>query len=524
MRPSLRVALAFTALFASACGQKIAVQNYRDREDSTKKHAQAFAAAKKLGDEAGSAGEKAAMSYVKTYFDRLGLETVVRSVPLVNMTPLSTVMQVSSASGLMLARPENGVDYLLGAGHQIEQIDVHAGVVFVGYGILSPEYTRDDYKGLDVRGKVVLVLEGTPRTGNQDTLGKLGEAYYGRRFYKFAEGRRHGAAAVLIIHGAYQPWDLMAKQSVGVEINIASEPGNAAAKSDVEGWVSQPYARRLMKAAGLDYDQLVMEARELAFQPSVLQNTVIDINLTYKVDRVSTSQIIAVLRGQTQEYVMLSSQWNGLPLVLREPDTPRAVDGADILAGLSGDGSGSAVVMETARRIVATRQKPLRSLVFTISTCLKPGVMGLEHYADHPPFPLSKTIAQIFIDQAWPTAANQGVGKIGTSADDALSQMMRDEAMAQKRNLVADQNVERRFYYKYSQTAFASHGVPTLYITTPPQLDLPKLMGAPKINTDSHPLNDADLDLDAILLTKITTRVANVTNWRSRTFPLTPVR
>jgi len=178
-----------------------------------------------------------------------------------------------------------------------------------------------------------------------------------------------------------------------------------------------------------------------------------------------------------------------------------------------GDGSGAAVLMETARRLVRQNPKPERSVVFMIATAVKPGIVALQHYARHPMFPLKQTIAHIFLDQASPTGAKEAVGKIGTDADDALSQMIRTSAIDQGRLVVLDQNQERRFYYKYSQSAFEN--VPTLYLTTPPQA-IPRVQSGapPTLEAPAEAGGEIDPDLDAVLLKNLITRVVEATNWR----------
>ena len=542
-RQALGAAVVVAAVLASACGHRIEGKSSKDGLDTARRHIDAFAAAEMLGDDAGGPGETAAMDYVRKHFETLGLEPVVRTVPLVQMTPTSTFARVTAADGQPLPlEPANGKDYLVWAGQQKAEVSVKSGAIFAGYGIVSPEYKRDDYKGVDVKGKIVVVLEGSPHTADRDDLGALGESYYGRRFYKFAEGWRQGAAAVLIVHGGLQSWDEMRQQATGAIIDIEADAINAESKAAVEGWLSLPAAMRLFGAARLDFNKQLTQARELAFQPVPLGNLQIEIRLTSTITRTVTRSVVGILRGQIPEYVMLASQWNGLPFVPNapaphEPAAAPVVKGVGMaiiaqemapggrkadtsrehasISGLTGDGSGGAVVLEAARRLVAQRRKPLRNIVFMVASALKPGVVALQHWVDHPMFPLNKTVGMVFIDQASPTEAKQGVGKIGTSSDDALSQMARTAAIGQGRLLVLDQNSERRFYYKYGQAAFGSRGVPTIYLTTPPQSLRRVQAGAPAatdLNDDAKV--EIDPDLDAMLLTTLVRRVADATNWR----------
>jgi Zn-dependent M28 family amino/carboxypeptidase len=539
-RPSW-AALLLTAMVASGCSEPIATAEHKDPGDTARKHIESFAGFEALGEDAGGPGESAAMKYVASYFETLGLETFTQSVPLVLMTPTSTFVQVSAKAGTVFAASGNGVAYVLWAGQQQEDVAARGGVAFVGYGIVSPEYDRDDYKDVDVKGKIVLMLEGSPHTADHDDLGELGEAYYGRQLYKFAEAARHGAIAAFIIHGEFEPWEDVVQQASGTIIDIAADV-TSATKCAVQGWLTLDATERLFHAAGLEYDKLREQAREVAFRPTVLADVAVDIKLGNSIARVDSHAVIAVQRGRTPEYIVAAARWNQLPF---HPGTPGSADHARALpilpaapsveivrtpaattlqmttarersraAAVSrGDGSGAAVLMETARRLVLQHPKPERTVVFMVATAVKPGIVALQHYARHPMFPLKQTIAHIFLDQASPTGAREAIGKIGTDADDALAQMIRTSAIDQGRLVVLDQNQERRFYYKYSQAAFEN--VPSLYLTTPPQ-SIPRVQsGAPP---ESEPTADAgsqvDPDLDAVLLKNLITRVVEATNWR----------
>jgi Zn-dependent M28 family amino/carboxypeptidase len=509
--------LALVAALHAACSQPTFPLVLPDLDDRAAEHIEAFAAAEKLSDGPGSEGEAMAVDYARKYFEEIGLETSVQSVPLLRMTPTSTFVEVIGPDGSAVFTSDATEDpnYLIWSGHENEQAAVLAGIVFAGYGIVSPEYTRDDYKGVDVTGKLVLVLEGTPHTADRDDLGVLGETYYSRPFYKFIEAKRHGAAAVIIVHEEVETWEEARRSDSGSLVDIATSPGAIADHAVVEGFLSPTAAGVLFGAAGLDVDILNQNARELSFQPTTLEGLQVDIKISSSIEELTSHNVIAVQRGQTPEWVMLSARWNSLPF--------------DSATG-PGGGSGASVVMETARRLVALDPLPMRGVVYTVSSAVAEGIVGLQYFTDHPSippapgsdkeeFPLDKTLGHIFLDHAVPDYPSHAVGKIGTGSGRVLAHMLRRAAIGQKRMVVLDQSADRRFYYSYSQSAFARHGVPTLYLTTPPDNE-----HLTPLQADQQTVSAAVevFDLDASLLVELLTMMANTTHFPRDPPPLRP--
>jgi Zn-dependent M28 family amino/carboxypeptidase len=520
--------LALVAAFHAACSQPTSPLVLPDLDDRAAEHIEAFAAAEKLGDGPGSEGETMAMEYARQYFEDIGLETSVQSVPLLRMTPMSTSVQVIGPGNVSVFGSDATDDpnYLIWSGHENEQAAVVGEIVFAGYGIVSPEYTRDDYKGVDVTGKLVLVLEGTPHTADRDDLGVLGETYYSQPFYKFIEAKRHGAAAVIIVHEDVETWEEARRSDDGSVIDIETSPGAIADHAVVEGFLSPAAAEVVFGSAGLDLDTLNHNARELSFQPTTLAGLRAEIEISSTIERLTSHDVIAVQRGQTPELLMLSARWNRLPF--------------DIATG-PGGGSGAAVVMETARRLVHMEKvarelgsetpEPRRGVVYMVSSGLAEGIVGLRYYADHPSIlptsgsekeelPLDKTIGHIFLDHAAPDQPSHAVGKIGSNSGRVLAHMLRSAAINQRRLVVLDQSAERRFYYSYSQSAFARRGVPTLYLTTPPDHEYLKPLQADE-QTEALAAPEG-FDLDASLLVELLTMMASTTHFPREPPPLRP--
>jgi len=491
-------------------------------------HMKEFTADDNPIDDPGSPGEVKAIQYAAAYMKSLGLQTTVQSVPLTQIVPTSVQIQVRGPKGGVINKDSSSSqDFIVWPGQQIDSVSVDAPVVFAGYGIVAPEFTRDDYKTVSVKGKIVVVLEGSPHTGERDDLGDMGETYYGTRYYKFTEAARHGAVAVLIVHtDTTTPWeDIRAEQSGAVVTIDKPATANDDPKAQVEGWLSAPAAERLFTFVGVDHQSMYQLARELAFQPIDIPGLTVSFNISSRKSRAVSQDVIAVLPGQSSEYIVLAGRWNRIdPAAWAHLLTPKRI--------VDDDGSGAATVMEAAAQIVRSGRKPVRTIVFMVTTALKPGIVGLRYYIDHPPaqLPVNRLAALLFLDQADMKGVNQRVGKIGDESDGALSQITREAAIERGRLVEIDPSTEKRFYYKFSQNTLADAGVRVLYLSTKPE-DAGKdrvlrqverqddVVGVPNAPSPIAIATSADPTRDAELISTITIRVANATNWPPRMEP-----
>lgn len=480
-------------------------------------------------DDPGSPGEVKAIQYAANYLHSLGLQTIIQSVPLTQIVPNSVQIEVRGPKGGVVTKTSaSSDDFIVWPGQQTESVSLEAGVVFAGYGIVAPEFNRDDFKTVDVKGKVVVVLEGSPRTGDRDDLGELGETYYGTRFYKFAEAARHGAAAVLIVHTeTTTPWSNIRNEQSGAVITI-DDPPNATdePKALIEGWLSAPAAERLFAFVGVDHQSMYQIALELAFRPIDIPGLTVSFNIASRKSRGVSQDVIAILPGETSDYIVLAGRWNRI-----DPTAWAHLLGQTHI--VEDDGSGAATVMEAAAQLTRRRQKPLRTIVFMITTALKPGILGLQYYIDHPPpqLPLANLSALIFLDQADMKGANQRVGKIGEESDGALAQITREAAIERGRLVELDPSPEKRFYYGFSQTALSADGVRVIYLSTRPDdagkdrvlRQVERQDDGVGANKTAAPISVAaamDPTRDAELLATIVLRVATATNWPPRIEPV----
>ena len=472
-------------------------------------------------------GEADAIEYARQYFTTLGLQQVtVQSVPLVRMTTTSSALRLNTPRGPFVIDPQ-GTQYVIWPGHQQATASFsEARIVFAGYGIVAPDFQRDDYKDVDVRGQMVLLIEGPPVVDGREELGAAGRAYYGRRFYKFAEAARHGAAGVVLIHQAQEPWDMVREEFGNGIVEIATEANALKQPAPIiEGMMTPVAATTLFSAVGLDLTILTRNAAELAFRPVQIPVITMDAELTSTVTTETARSAFGVLRGALDQHIVLTSRWNPVPMASLRGSAGATREGATAPPALmesleENAGSGASVVLETAAVLATARTKPRGSFVFGITTATADGIPGLTYYMDHPLLPTTSTVGHLFLDAGSRAGSEPPrVGQIGFSADGALSQLTRDEATLKGRVLVPDQDPARSFYYRANQWDLSSRSIPSLFVTFAPDNDR-KLRPRPLIGDDGQATRQRPED-DVWLLADLLARAASITAWRPQPPPPT---
>ncbi|HEY0684312.1 MAG TPA: M20/M25/M40 family metallo-hydrolase [Steroidobacter sp.] len=352
--------------------------------------------------------------------------------------------------------------YIAGSGVQDEKGSVkNAEVVFVGYGIQAPEFGWDDFKGQDLKGKVLLMLNNDPdwdpKLFNGDT-----RLYYGRWSYKYESAARQGAAGAIIIHttpSAGYPFQVVQSSWTGeqVELPAASEP-----RIQVKGWLTEEASRELAKLAGQDLDKLVEAAKSKDFQPVPLGVTT-SLEFKNKINRSSTGNVYGVLKGSdpalSEEYVIYSAHHDHLGV--GEPDA----EGDKIYNGAMDNASGVAQLLAIGKAFKALPQPPKRSIMLLFVAAEEQGLLGSKFYAEHPTVAPGKIAANINVDggNIWGRAKDiVFVGKGKSTIDDYVNAI----AKLQDRVVTADQFPDRGFFYRSDQFNFAKIGVPALYLDT----------------------------------------------------------
>ena len=438
-------------------------------------HIKVLASDKFQGRKPGSPGEELTGRYLEAQFKALGLKpgnpdgTYVQKVPLVGITGRNTEPLTVTKPGGAPVTFKWKDEVVAWTKHVAPTATVkHSDVVFVGYGVEAPEYTWDDFKGQDVKGKTLIMLVGDPPVPDPSDPSKLdpktfgGKAmtYYGRWTYKYEQGARKGAAAVLIVHEtgpAGYPFTVV-QGNLGERFDIVT-PDKNMGRADVEGWLSLDAAKRLIAMGGQDFDALKKQALSRDFKPVDL-GVQASIAISNKLRQVDSKNFVAKLDGSDpahkDELVVCTAHWDHFGI--GDP-----VNGDDIYNGARDNAAGVAATLEVARAFTQVQPQPRRSILFTIVTAEEQGLLGSQYYSVQPLYPLAKTLADINIDAPNVWGKTSDVTVIGMGASD-LDDYLQQAAQEAGRTLRPDPQSEKGFYYRSDHFNFAQQGVPALYI------------------------------------------------------------
>lgn len=340
------------------------------------------------------------------------------------------------------------------------EVDVsNAPLVFVGYGIKAPERNWDDFKGVDLKGKIAVVLINDPdfETGKGDFDGK-GMTYYGRWTYKYEEGARQGALGVLVVHEtapASYGWATVASSNTNTMFDVVrDDPSSAHPK--IEGWIQRDLAEQLFRQSGLDFDKLKQQARSRDFKPVELKGEGLSAKYAVKSDVITSHNVVARLEGSKKpdETLVYSAHWDHIGV--GKPDA----NGDTIFNGALDNASGTAALLELARGFAAGA-KPERSVVFLAVTAEEKGLLGSEYYASRPLYPLEKTVAVVNMDGMSPNVPSRDFGIYGTAKLELLDDLKK---VAGDRGLryTPDPKPEAGYFFRSDHFSFAKRGVPAL--------------------------------------------------------------
>lgn len=458
---------AAVALGCAACARSVPVDSAANLISASDLAAkiQAVSADSMEGRAPASVGEERTIAYLRDQFRAIGLEpgngdSYYQEVPLVSITA-DPSMQLSVAGKGATHRYRYGSQFMGWTKRVTRRVDVAASpMVFVGYGIVAPEYRWNDYAGLDVRGKAVVILVNDPGFATQDTALFTGNAmtYYGRWTYKYEEAARQGAAAAIIVHEtapAGYPWEVVSGSWSGPQFDLVPPDSNMH-RVKVEGWVTHDVAREIFRQAGLSYDSLKVPAATRGFK-AVPMGLTASVGIGNTLARSTSHNVLALRRGTTRpdEIVVYTAHWDHLGR-----DTTLAGD--QIYNGALDNGSGTAGLLELAQAFAALDPAPARSVLFLSVTAEEQGLLGSKYYAANPVYPLNHTVADINMDILnWygPTHDITVVGLGNSELDDYL----RAEAEKQGRVLRPNPEPEKGFYFRSDHFELAKRGVPALY-------------------------------------------------------------
>lgn len=409
-----------------------------------------------------TAGETRTIAYLVKSYTALGLEpgngnSYTQDVPLVEISPVS-------APTLQLQSPKSNIsfqslnDFVLWTERPDSLIKVDASdVVFAGFGVVAPEYNWNDYAGLDVKGKTVLVMVNDPGFYDSTLFKGHTMTYYGRWTYKYEEAARQGAKACLIIHNtaaASYPFTVVQSSNGGVKLHLdtRSSPSYQLA---VQGWITSETAKKFLAAAGKD-SSLLVAAQHRGFK-AVPLNVKLSASLAVKEVYNMSHNVIAKITGSKypDEYVLYSAHWDHLGI--GKPDAK----GDSIYNGAADNASGTAALLQIARAFESQPQKPERTIIFLSVTAEEQGLLGSAWYGQHPVYPVAKTVANLNIDVLntyGPTKDITYSGKGQSELEDYLA----DEARKNGRYIAPEDHPEAGHYFRSDHFSFARAGVPSL--------------------------------------------------------------
>jgi Zn-dependent M28 family amino/carboxypeptidase len=434
-------------------------------EPTFRRHIAALSADEFEGRKPATPGEAKTVEYIRQQFVALGLKpgngsTYFQSVPLVEITADPNIaLTVSGGSESRSFKYRD--DMVVWTKRVVTDAALEQSeLVFVGYGIVAPEYDWNDYAAANIKGKTAVILINDPGFVTRDPQLFAGRAmtYHGRWTYKYEEAMRQGAAGALIIHDtepAAYGWEVVQSGWTGPQLDMASSDGNAA-RVAIEGWISAPTAEAIFQLAGKDLTALKAAAVRRDFK-AVPLNLRASVAVHNSIRRSNSSNVVGILPGRKRpdEYMLYMAHWDHL-------GRSDAVTGDNIYNGAIDNGTGTAALITLAQAFARAKPAPERSVVFAAVTAEESGLLGSAHYADHPLFPLERTAAVINMDALYAGGPTRDVAVIGYGSSE-LEDYLRDAAKKQDRVLKPEPTPERGYFYRSDHFNLAKKGVPALY-------------------------------------------------------------
>ena len=410
----------------------------------------------------GSRGEDLAIDYIAGQFEKAGLKPAGDRASFFQAVPL--VMVTTGPKATLAATKGNETinfkieDEFAGFSKTQQSEDFDAEAIFLGHGITAPEFGWDDYKDVDVKGKVVVVFTNEPPSDDPKFFAGKALTYYGRWTYKYEEATRRGAKAVLIIHTnetAGYPYSVV-KKLKGAQIKReADSPALAFA-----GWLSSRAGDKLLAHVGLTVDEALKKADTRGFKAIPL-GVRIKGHIPTTVQKIVTKNVIGVVEGSDptlkSEAVLFTAHWDHLGLGKSN------FAANEIFSGALDNGTGCAVLLEMARLWARQDPKPKRSAIFLATTAEESGLLGAVYYAAHPAFPLGKTAINLNFDTLLPIGVAESVIVSGAERTTAW-QLVQDIAAKHKLTIEPDKNAHLGFYYRSDHFALARGGVPAFSV------------------------------------------------------------
>ncbi len=436
-------------------------------QDNYLKHVKTLASDEFGGRAPATPGGELTVSYLEDTFEALGLKPAFAGDSY--RQPVTLMVLTAAENTSLLLKTQTGQqtslayknDMMAWTRRSVAEASItDSELVFVGYGVVAPEYNWDDYADLDMSGKTAVILVNDPGylSGDDDFFNGKAMTYYGRWTYKFEEAARQGAAGAIIIHqtdAAGYPWGVVSGSWSGPQYHLLDAGDNRLVQ--IEGWITEDSANELFINAGLNLESLAEQARKPGFMPVSL-NTSASITLNNTMEQSDSYNVGAIISGSKNpdEYFIYTAHWDHM-------GTDESNTTSDnIYNGAVDNATGTAALLELARVFSSQPQRPERSVLFLAVTAEESGLLGSAAYVENPPIPLNNTVAGINMDGMSVYGASNDVVVIGWEASE-LQDYLQRAANTQGRELVREPTPEKGFFYRSDHFNFAKKGVPMMY-------------------------------------------------------------
>jgi Zn-dependent M28 family amino/carboxypeptidase len=415
----------------------------------------------------GSIGEEKTVAHLISKFKAAGLEpgnngSWTQDVPLIEITAKNvSALNIADRNGKAMSFAY-GSEYVIGSYRETPKTAINqSDMVFVGHGIVAPERGWNDYAGIDVKGKTVVVMVNDPDFENEGLDGPFGGkamTYYGRWTYKYEEAARQGAAAVLIIHDtapAAYGWNVVNSSWTGTQFLAQSKDGGKS-QTQANGWIQKSVAKDIFAAAGQNLEKQMAAAKQKGFKALPL-NLTASLSFENDIARKASKNVIGVMKGtkRPDEYVLYTAHWDHLGRCTA------AADGDDICNGAVDNATGTAALVALAEGYTKAGA-PDRSVVFLAVTAEESGLLGSKFYAENPVFPLSQTVGGVNMDAFSMSGPAKNLTVIGKGKSQ-LDAYLEAAAKSEGRTPEMEPTPEKGFYYRSDHFSFAKLGVPMVY-------------------------------------------------------------
>jgi Zn-dependent M28 family amino/carboxypeptidase len=412
---------------------------------------------------------EAAADWIATEMKRIGLKpgnkgSYFQDVPAASITldPTQSSFEITGKDGAKALKFADEVAFWTPRFNKADQDVKDSDLIFVGYGVNAPEAQWDDFKGIDVRGKTIVLMINDPGflTGDETLFKGRAMTYYGRWTYKFEEAARRGAAAVIIIHEtepAAYGWQVVRNSNSGAKYYLDKPNGNADLAT-VHSWITTDVAKALFARAGLNYDELRIAANKRGFKAIPMTGLKLNVHTHSTVAKMKTRNVIGVLRGAVQpsDYVLYMAHWDHLGVKESAPGPDKIHNGA------VDNASGVAAILEMAEAFATAPKPPRRSVMFASVTLEEQGLLGSEYLSKHLPVPARHIVAGMNFDGVGPSGPTKDMTVVGSGASE-LEDMLSGILKTQGRTASPDPEPEKGSYYRSDHINLSKVGIPMLY-------------------------------------------------------------